>query len=1127
MPAPVTSTARRVLIFAWVLVLSLPAVALSVAYGFRNIAAFEIAGETSDRWAAIAAATLKKNPPTAQGLSDDAIVALADALAAGSPVRYLVADPTGKVIHASQPDAIGSTLTADTVARVMSAGRVRSNTDLVTNVPLPDAIAESAFPVGDGSSIQAIAVVRIDRTQLFSDIFRLTMIGLATAAGIIALLGALVTYQLSRHFRERAQIESRIRHDREVMELALAAAEAGYFERDLSGDAMRWSSRLKEILGFPESFEPSFDFFNSLVHSDDEPTLFRNVQRLRDFGLPFTTEVRARHTSGTMIWLRIRVAAQKDGDGNVVRHVGLLRDVTYERKTLDALTASEAKFRNLIEGSIQGVVVYENFKPLFCNDAYARLLGYASREDLLAIPSLLVHVDADIRAKSEKLWALALQGQLDTQPSRRRFIDKSGKEKWLLTIGNLIDWDGRKALLATAVDASDAVKAEQGLRDSEARFRALVESAADLVTLRRLTGELDYASPAAEKITGYSFDELVSAPIEHTIHPDDIPPVIANNKWMRENPGRPAHAVQYRFRHKTGEWIWLERLSTMIPSLSTDGAPRILSISRNITNRVEREIALREARDKLQSQTEELTALARAVDGERLKADRANAAKTRFLAVMSHELRTPMAGILAATDLLQQKPEPAEHDRVLASVSSSARMLLRHLNDILDMSKIESGQFDIDRAPFSLRRIIAEIDALFAPAAAARGNRLSVNILPDVPDAIIGDGPRYRQVLINLIDNANKFTLQGSVDVRLSRSGDTEGPLQLLTEIEDTGVGITADDAAKLFQPFVQVGPKKSGAVGGTGLGLAICKSLVELMGGHIEVRSSPGRGATFRFTIATAPALGRPEEIAATADPALLTRGLKLLLAEDNETNRMLYAAMLGRSGHSVTTAADGAEAVALAEKEPFDAVLMDIQMPVMNGRDAIIAVRSGSGPNAETPIVALTADAFSENHGAYLAAGADTVVTKPVDWTTLADVLRRLTSGTDSEGASPRPNPTRQAPEFEPAIIDTLRGSVSAESFTAIVASVGPNLERYGRDIAAALAADNLTAARRAGHALKGLASQFGLNAVAQTAAAIEARSGSLIDARRHAEPLGQLIVTARSALEAHIAARTTSKT
>ena len=521
----------------------------------------------------------------------------------------------------------------------------------------------------------------------------------------------------------------------------------------------------------------------------------------------------------------------------------------------------------------------------------------------------------------------------------------------------------------------------------------------------------------------------------------------------------------------------------------------------------------------MQAQTEELTALARAVEAEREKAERANAAKSRFLAVMSHELRTPTAGILAATDLFQQAPPPADPDRILGTIAGSARMLLRHLNDILDMSKIESGQFDIEQAPFSLHRIAAEIEALFAPGTAARGNRLKFEIASTVPETIVGDGQRFRQVLINLIDNANKFTLQGRIDVRLTCRGDTAGNFELVTEVEDTGIGITADDAAKLFQPFVQVGPTKSGAIGGTGLGLAICKSLVELMGGTIEVKSSPGRGARFIFTIATTAAMGGQQDAAPATTPALLTRGLKLLLADDNETNRMLYAAVLGRNGHSVTTVADGAEAVAAAEKSAFDAVLMDIQMPVMNGRDAIIAIRSGAGPNAETPIVALTADAFSGNHGPYLAAGADTVVTKPVDWSVFSDVLTRLTSGESAKRPPIAAASARLAPDFDAAVIDVLRASVSPSSFADIFASIGPNLERYGRDIAGSLLANDLGAARRAAHALKGLASQFGLNAVARIAAAIEERSASVEDATRHAKPLDQMISEARCNLEAHV--------
>ena len=506
----------------------------------RDIAAFEIAGETSDRWSAIAAAALRDATSIENGLSETEALALTDALAGGSPARVFVTDPSGKVIYASVGSDIGKSLTADTMTRVAADGKVRSARDLLTQVALPYAVAESAFPIRNDETLRGVAVVRMDRSQLYDEIFGFTKIGLGLVSGIVVLIGTLVTYQLVRLFRDRIQIENRIRHDREVMELALSAAEAGYFERDLSDESMWWSPRLKEILGYPDSFQPSGNFFNSLIHPEDASTVLHHVKALREFGLPFTVELRARHSNGAMIWLRVRIAAQKGVDGAAARHVGLLRDITYERQTLDALAASEAKFRNLIEGSIQGIVVYEKFKPLFCNDAYAKLLGYASRHEVLALPSLLIHVEESFRARADKVWELALAGKFDTQPARRLFLDRHGNRKWLLTIGNLIEWDGRKALLATAVDATDAVKAEEKLRESEARFRALVESSADLVTVRRFSGELEYASPSAETMTGYTFDELKTAPIELTVHQNDIPAVISNNEWMRANPGRAA-----------------------------------------------------------------------------------------------------------------------------------------------------------------------------------------------------------------------------------------------------------------------------------------------------------------------------------------------------------------------------------------------------------------------------------------------------------------------------------------------------------------------------------------------------------------------------------------------------------
>ena len=622
----------------------------------------------------------------------------------------------------------------------------------------------------------------------------------------------------------------------------------------------------------------------------------------------------------------------------------------------------------------------------------------------------------------------------------------------------------------------------EALRSSESRFRALIDSSKDVIIQRSTDGRIIYASPSVEAVTGYSQAEAVAGRLSGNVHPSDVPIFIKRNDAVRNGFGGIDTPILYRLRRKTGEWVWLESTSAVVTFSATE--KQILSISRNVTDRVERESSLREARDALQVQANELASLAREVDAARDKADRANKAKSHFLAAMSHELRTPMSGILAASELLLRDGIEGPHRTAVESIGRSAMTLLGQLNDILDLSKIEAGQVRVAPESFVLGRVIDDLKLQFAPIASGRGNILAIAVDASLPHALHGDPRLYRQVLINLIGNANKFSQGGRIEVAIAPAGFPSGNFALVTTVRDTGIGISADDCAKLFQPFAQADGSISSRFGGTGLGLAISKNLVSLMGGEIGVESTLGIGSTFRFTVQMAPGVAPEERVIAPSAPV---KPLKLLLADDNETNRTLYATLLRRAGHSVTTASDGAEALRAAEGESFDAILMDIQMPVMNGTDAIIAIRTGDNVNVDKPIIALTADAYTERHGTYIAAGADAIVTKPVNWDLLAAELATLTGQTHLTAAG-SPTSAPGDSDLDTEVLASIEASVPPETLAAIMSSLDSNLKRYADEIAEGVRAGDQRRAKLAAHALKGLAGQFGLRRVAATAEEIE---------------------------------------
>jgi CheY-like chemotaxis protein len=373
-------------------------------------------------------------------------------------------------------------------------------------------------------------------------------------------------------------------------------------------------------------------------------------------------------------------------------------------------------------------------------------------------------------------------------------------------------------------------------------------------------------------------------------------------------------------------------------------------------------------------------------------AEAANRAKSAFLAMMSHELRTPMTGVIGMADFLSKSPLDEDQRRYVDTMHSSAQTLLTVLNDILDYSKIEADRLTLDCVSFDAVTLVTETVQLFWPK--AEENLSSISIDSGDFDTLVvkGDPTRIKQVLGNLIGNAVKFTTNGTTTVRLRRQ-NPGNHLFLMFEVEDTGIGISEADMARLFLPFSQANTGTTRTFGGTGLGLAICKRLVNLMGGEITATSQPGRGSVFRFTCRVEP--GRREDLAAGRPQPIVVPPLTILLAEDNPINRMIVKVGLEQRHHRVTVVENGAQACEAAISQPFNVILMDMQMPVMDGIEATRRIRVLPPPASEIPIVALTADALPEHRVAYMAAGLTDFLTKPIEWDEVDAVLARVHLG------------------------------------------------------------------------------------------------------------------------------------
>ncbi|WP_340643808.1 PAS domain S-box protein [Phenylobacterium sp.] len=754
-----------------------------------------------------------------------------------------------------------------------------------------------------------------------------------------------------------AQIRQQVQHNQ--FENAFHHAPIGMALVGLDGGFLRLNRAFCDIVGYPVTELLSLDF-QAITHPDDVNVDLGHLARLVAGEIPsYQMDKRYIRRDGATVWVRLSVSQVYDAAGRPKHFVSQIEDLTARRE-------AEDRYRLLADASTDVVLKVDMNDVIQYISPSIRRYGHDPEQLIGRRGAELIHPD-DVKRLLDEVAQVAAGIAVD--PSRDRSLrlrDHDG-HAWMESGSTVIREAGRPvAVVSQMRDITERRAAYAALAKAEAQFRLMTENATDMIVTTNLDGAITFAAPSSRAITGYDSAELIGMrPMEFT-HPDDAAEVL--RVFTNVALGLPGEAVRWRVWHKHDEgWVWLESNPSLLHGDRPPEEQIFLDVIRDVTAQVAQETALEEA-----------TAAAQA----------AASAKAEFLANMSHEIRTPLTAILGFTGLLSAREGLDEIARGhVDRVAGAGQALLSIVNDVLDFSKLEAGQYEIKPRPVCPVEVAHEALLMFAPQAEAKGLALEFQADDGVPEALSLDPERLRQVLLNLVGNAIKFTDQGLVCLRLRY--DT-GLQRLHVAVQDSGSGLTPEQQAGLFQRFSQVDASSTRRHGGTGLGLAICKGLTEAMGGEIGVTGAPGQGSTFSFFIA-APVAAAVSPTAEEGRQGLDLEGVRVLVVDDNPMNRELARAVLESAGAEITEAGDGQQGLLTATQLPFDVILLDIRMPVMDGPEALRRLRAEPGPNASIPILAFSADADLERYAEQ--DGFDDVVRKPVDAASLIQAIAHWT--------------------------------------------------------------------------------------------------------------------------------------
>ncbi|NJN68274.1 MAG: PAS domain S-box protein [Chloroflexaceae bacterium] len=791
-----------------------------------------------------------------------------------------------------------------------------------------------------------------------------------------------------RDITRRKRIEAALRESEERFRSVVEQSADGVVLTDETGRYIEWNQSAERISGLSRAEvlgRTAWDvMFGLLPEERRTPETYERFQTgMQEFfrtGQPpqsaHVCEREIQRPDGTRVYLQDNVFVIKTVRGFLV--CGILHDITERKRIEAALRESEERFRSIVEQSVDAIAL---------TDEDGRYIEWnRSAEQITGIPA----TEALGRPARDVMFGLLPEEQR-TPETRERF--QTSMQEFLRT-GQLPQSahareceiqrpDGTRVYLHDTVfaiktargflvcgilhDITERKRMEAALRESEERFRLLAERARDIIFRCRYhpTRAFEYVSPSVEHIMGYPPEDYYADPdlAVKVIHPESRP---THDMVVQTDAPTSYGPTTLRHASKDGRDVWLEtHMQTVFDEHGILVA--IEGIARDVTERVRMEEELRQARDAA-------TVAART--------------KSEFLANMSHEIRTPLNAVIGMTGLmLDTSLTPEQHDYV-ETIRMSGEVLLTLINDILDFSKIEAGRLDMEYFAFNLRECVEDTLNLLASKAAAKNLNLAYEMDEHAPEMVMGDSTRVRQVLVNLVDNAIKFTHTGEVVVSVGGRGP-EGHLR----VRDTGIGIPADRLDRLFQPFSQVDASTSRKYGGTGLGLAICHRLVTMMGGTIRVESEVGLGTTFHFTFATEEVPSPAQPFLSPDQPALA--GKRVLLVDNNATNRTILSHQLRRWGmHPIEADSPAAAMELIHQDNPFDLAILDMCLPEMDGMTLAMTIHTRRDPASLPIMICASVSVQSEAYRSGKAQIA-AVLVRPVRVALLHETLLRVVQG------------------------------------------------------------------------------------------------------------------------------------